>query len=140
MNFGLCFFNRAVAYSTETKNPRLFASLVLVSAYLMRLKRTLCAIQPGNFAYPTGDKFTPAELCLSFLSFINREVIMGIYDMKAFYRFLESASDEELKDRKQKLFLFLQEAVEEDSIKDAKHYLREVEVEILSRINSFHNA
>lgn len=62
---------------------------------------------------------------------------MGIYDMKAFYRFLKHASDDELKDRKQKLFLFLQDAVDETSIKDAKHYLREVEEEILSRINLF---
>jgi len=60
---------------------------------------------------------------------------MGLYDMKAFYSFLDSASDEELEERRRKLLAFLEIAVEEKSISDARYYLHMVESEILSRIN-----
>ena len=59
---------------------------------------------------------------------------MGIYDMKAFYVWLETATDQELVQRRDRLQLAIrQRFTEQRIIKDAKHLLGKIEEEMLAR-------
>lgn len=56
-----------------------------------------------------------------------------IYDMKAFYRWLENATDRELVQRRDTLQRALNHLTDEDVIADAKFLLRKIEEEMLAR-------
>jgi len=58
----------------------------------------------------------------------------ALFDMKAFYRFLEEAKDEELAEKQELLCLFIDRARDPDVIADARYLLRKVEEELLSRL------
>lgn len=58
---------------------------------------------------------------------------MGLADIKAFYRWLEEATDKELEARKSVLETLLPTFKQAEAIEDAKKYLRHIEEEILSR-------
>lgn len=58
----------------------------------------------------------------------------ALFDMKAFYLFLETAKEQELTRKRDLLVRFIKEAKDQDVIEDAKYLLRQVEAEILSRL------
>lgn len=60
----------------------------------------------------------------------------ALYDMKAFYRFLEDATIEELKSKKSALLDFIDEAKDHSTHADACYLLKKIEEEMLSRISS----
>lgn len=58
----------------------------------------------------------------------------ALFDMKAFFRFLETATEKELTDKHERLLLFIQRA-SDDAVRDeAKYLLRKIEEELLSRL------
>ena len=66
---------------------------------------------------------------------------MGLFDMKSFFRFLDEASDEELKQRKAQLKQFvdtasyiLNTASEPENIRKTRYLLRKIEEEMLRRL------
>lgn len=59
---------------------------------------------------------------------------MTLHDMRAFYRFLESAEDRELEMRRDRLIAFLAVVDQEPVRSDARYLLRKVEEEMLVRI------
>ena len=59
---------------------------------------------------------------------------MGIlYDMRAFFRWLDEADDEELLRRRQNLQILLSELTQEEVIQEARRLLRFIEEELLAR-------
>ena len=56
-----------------------------------------------------------------------------IYDMKAFYRWLETCTDRELAQRRDILLRALDQFTDEQVIADARFLLRKIEEEILAR-------
>jgi len=59
---------------------------------------------------------------------------MGIlYDMRAFFRWLDEADDEELLRRRQSLQDLLSELTQEEVIQEARRLLRFIEEELLAR-------
>ena len=56
-----------------------------------------------------------------------------LYDMQAFFRFLEEATDSELVRRRDALRQVLGGLTEDDVIADAKFLLRKIEEEMLAR-------
>ena len=59
---------------------------------------------------------------------------MPLSDMKAFFRFLDQADDEDLVVKRDRLVKFIEEAKDKGVRKDACYLLRKVEEEILSRL------
>ena len=58
----------------------------------------------------------------------------ALHDMKAFFRFLDEATDAELVEKQKHLLVFL-ESVQDDSVRsDARYLLKQIEQERLSRI------
>jgi len=60
---------------------------------------------------------------------------MTLYDMRAFYRFLESAEERELEMRRDRLVAFLAVVDQEPVRSDARYLLRKIEEEMLARIS-----
>ena len=58
----------------------------------------------------------------------------ALFDMKAFYRYLEEANDKELAHKQELLCQFIDRARDPDVIEDARYLLRKVEEELLSRL------
>jgi hypothetical protein len=59
---------------------------------------------------------------------------MGVlYDMQAFYRWLNDASDTELLQRRQSLLDLLPQLTQEEVIQEARRLLRIIEEELLAR-------
>ena len=59
---------------------------------------------------------------------------MGIlYDMRAFFRWLDEADDEELLLRRRNLQILLSELTQEEVIQEARRLLRFIEEELLAR-------
>ena len=59
---------------------------------------------------------------------------MGIlYDMRAFFRWLDEADDEELLQRRRNLQILLSELTQEEVIQEARRLLRFIEEELLAR-------
>lgn len=58
----------------------------------------------------------------------------ALFDMKAFFRFLETATEKELSDKRERLILFIQLASDESVRDEAKYLLRKIEEELLSRL------
>lgn len=59
---------------------------------------------------------------------------MGIlYDMRAFFRWLDEADDEELLQRRQNLQSLLSELTQEEVVQEARRLLRFIEEELLAR-------
>jgi len=56
-----------------------------------------------------------------------------LYDMKAFYRWLEDATDRELVQRRDSLLRALAHLTDPDVIGDAKFLLKKIEEEMLAR-------
>ena len=56
-----------------------------------------------------------------------------LYDMRAFFRFLEEATDDELVQRRDALRQVLDGLTEEGVIADARFLLRKIEEEMLAR-------
>ena len=60
---------------------------------------------------------------------------MGIlFDMKAFFLWLEDASDKELSDRYERVVMFSKKAETENAIEEAKYLIKKMEEEILTRM------
>lgn len=59
---------------------------------------------------------------------------MPLSDMKAFFRFLDQADDEELVVKRDRLGKFIEETQDKGVQKEARYLLRKVEEEILSRL------
>lgn len=58
----------------------------------------------------------------------------AVFDMKAFFRWLEQATDRELADRHEILLAFIKNAKTESTKEDAQYHLRRIEEEMLSRM------
>ena len=56
-----------------------------------------------------------------------------LYDIQAFFRFLEEATDDELVHRRNALRQVLEDLTEGDVIADARFLLRKIEEEMLAR-------
>jgi len=57
-----------------------------------------------------------------------------LFDMKAFYLFLEKASDKELSQKQELLVQFIDMCQDPDVLSEARYLLKMVEEEILSRL------
>ena len=58
---------------------------------------------------------------------------MTLYDMKAFYRWLSDATDEELLTRRDALVALLAQLTEPHAIASTKRYVRKIEAELVDR-------
>ena len=58
----------------------------------------------------------------------------ALFDMKAFFGFLEKATDKELAQKRERLALFIQRASDESVREEARYLLRKIEEELLSRL------
>ena len=58
----------------------------------------------------------------------------AIFDMKAFFRWLEQASDKELANRHEILQAFIKNVKNESVKEDAQYHLRRIEEEMLARV------
>ncbi len=59
---------------------------------------------------------------------------MPLSNMKAFFRFLDQAEDDELVVKRDRLVKFIEETQDRGIQKEARYLLRKVEEEILSRL------
>lgn len=60
----------------------------------------------------------------------------ALYDMKAFFRFLDEANDSELAEKENRLMVFIENAQDDSIRNDARYLLKQIEQERLSRISS----
>ena len=58
----------------------------------------------------------------------------SVFDMKAFFRWLEQASEKELANRHEILLAFIKNAKTESTREDAQYHLRKIEEEMLARM------
>jgi hypothetical protein len=92
-------------------------------------------ISRGPYSTTLPGKHDPRRGGVSSGEFNDRRDTMGaLFDMKAFFRFLETATEKELSDKRERLILFIQLASDESVRDEAKYLLRKIEEELLSRL------